>query len=57
MLAYPPPIDHDPRAPASEVLAELIVERCVELGSWIERYNDAIDCLPEPDFDPDDIPF
>ena len=56
-LAYPPPLDHDPRAPAYEVLAELVVERCVELGPWIERYNDAIDCLAEPDFEPDDIPF
>lgn len=56
-LAYPPPMDHDPRASASEVLAELVVERCVELDSWIDRYNDAIDYLPEPDFDPDDIPF
>lgn len=36
-LAYPPPIDHDPQAPAHEVFAELLVEPCVELDSWIDR--------------------
>jgi len=55
-LAYPP-FDNEPQMQASELLAELLVERCVELDSWIDRYNDAIDDLPGPDFDPDDIPF
>lgn len=37
------PLDSPPSLPASELLAEIVVERSVELSEWIQRYNRAID--------------
>ncbi len=51
-LVYLPMADN-PRLPASEVLAELLVERCADLDAWIERYNSVID----HQLTPDDPPF
>jgi hypothetical protein len=52
-----PRLDHNPRnstpsLPASELLAELLVERCAELQCTVERYNRVIDLLLERDNDP-----
>ena len=47
------PIAQDPRLPASEILAELVVERCADLDAWIDRYASVIDHLcgaDEPPF-------
>ena len=38
-----PPLDSPPSLPASELLAEIVVERSVELADWIQRYNRVID--------------
>lgn len=50
-LAYIPTRD-DPWLPASEVLAQLLVERCADLDAWIERYNGVIDHALKPNDDP-----
>lgn len=43
----------DPRLPASEILAELVVERCAELDACIDRYNGVIDHMLKPE----ELPF
>ena len=53
-LSYLPRESH-PALPASEVLAELLVERCAELEALIQRYNAVIGHAPSDDFD--DLPF
>jgi len=50
-LAYLPTGDH-PRLPASEILAELVVDRCADLDACIERYNSVIDHVCGPDDPP-----
>ena len=47
------PIEDNPGLPASEVLAELLVDQCVELEARVQRYNTVIDHVLEPD----DVPF
>lgn len=37
------PLDSPPQLPASELLAEIVVERCADLAVWIQRYNRVID--------------
>jgi hypothetical protein len=37
------PFEAHPALPVSEVLAELLVDRCVDLAELIARYNAAID--------------
>lgn len=37
------PFDTPPSLPVSELLAELVVDRCAELSDWIQRYNEVID--------------
>ena len=46
------PLDSPPSLPASELLAEIIVERSAELSDWIQRYNRAIDQMLGERFDP-----
>jgi len=42
----------NPRLPVSELLAQLVVERCEALDASIERYNSVIDHLRGPDDPP-----
>ncbi len=42
------PMVRDPRLPASEILAELVVARCAELDTWIDRYNSVLDHVHGP---------
>jgi hypothetical protein len=46
------PLDSPPQLPASELLAELVVERCGELQDWILRYNHVIDHILDESSDP-----
>ncbi len=46
------PLDSHPSLPASELLAELVVERSAELSDWIQRYNQVIDHMLGDRFDP-----
>ena len=46
------PLDSPPSLPTSELLAEIVVERCAELEHWIERYNDAVDYFLDRESDP-----
>jgi hypothetical protein len=39
------PRDSPPSLPASELLAELVVDRCDELSDWVRRYNRVVDHL------------
>lgn len=46
------PIDSPPSLPASELLAEIVVERSAELAAWIQRYNHVIDDILDQSTDP-----
>jgi hypothetical protein len=46
------PLDSPPSLPASELLAELVVERSAELSEWIQRYNRVIDDIIGEPTDP-----
>lgn len=46
------PIDSPPSLPASELLAEIVVERSTELSHWIQRYNQVFDHMLDGRFDP-----
>ena len=45
------PVTQHPSLPASEVVAEMLVERCADLHLLIERYNSIIDYALGPDED------
>lgn len=46
------PLEAHPALPVSELLAELVVDRCVDLAELVARYNDVIDHALSPDHDP-----
>jgi len=46
------PLDSPPSLPASELLAEIVVERSTELSDWIQRYNHTIDHMLQDQFGP-----
>ena len=46
------PIHQHPSLPASEVVAELLVERCADLEALVERYNRIADYAFGPEEDP-----
>lgn len=46
------PFDSPPSLPASELLAELVVDCCAELEDWIQRYNRVIDHILHDNTDP-----
>jgi hypothetical protein len=46
------PLDSPPSLPASELLAEVLVERSRELADWVERYNHVIDHILDEPTDP-----
>ena len=46
------PLDSPPSLPASELLAELVVDRCAELADWVQRYNHVIDHILDEPTDP-----
>lgn len=46
------PLDSPPSLPASELLAEILIERSAELSHWIHRYNRAIDHMLHDRFGP-----
>ena len=37
------PLDTPPSLPISELLAEIVVDRCAELSDWLHRYNEVVD--------------
>ena len=51
------PLESPPHLPSSELLAELVVERCAELQHWITRYNDVIDYVLDHCSSDSDDPF
>jgi hypothetical protein len=53
-LQYPL-IPSNPALPTSELLAELLLERCSELAALIQRYNDVLELLDLQDDNP--VPF
>ena len=46
------PLDSPPQLPASELLAEIVVERSADLADWVQRYNAVIDHLFNERSDP-----
>jgi len=46
------PLHSPPSLPASELLAEIVVERCAELADWVQRYNGVVDHILDEPSDP-----